>query len=704
MNIPGTEKPTEKSVSDWFGREWRRWAGRRELDEQVRARLFRKHEVDSTGPNGEEAELNQVVLRSGVTRTLLREFVGIMTSDQPRIEALADGVGLPSSKAAGKIEEWDAAWYQDVEGDDLCALIDADQLSYGRGVSYVAWARQYWDGGPERDGDEPAERYNKKVASFRRGRPQPIYWQHCPAPQTMFDGDLYDRFYGPPGAVCWEHRHLSELAAQYPKSDLAARWRKAQDEDPHQLWLCFANRKWMVYATADGTLAESPETGEGPLALLSDEVRHIKFLVEPFEHGQDANPFTVQLGDVSSDPELVHKYAGIFDNSLNLIDRIDETLTQYATSVRRYARAVPIVTRTWGPGGQAPYGYDTERNTVREVDWNPNRVTQFGPGETPGWWQPPVRDFQAAVDLHTIISQYIQRDTLAPSSWGGGVATESGYQLVTLIQASERKLKPFLRRKSKSLQQTINNVHALVVHIGSAVEVRRDADEDGDGGSTVAIGGFVSLSPKQAEKARVRVKISPRLDSAEAANMQLLLQVAQAVSAGFIDIDKDYLLSKYGGIENPERHRKAALIQRFLASDEMIKWMTQYALREAQMQLEKDDVNVIQALSQLTPAELMLAPQALQQVLAERGLIAPGATGLPPNPGTVGADGGSGLNALLGQAAMQGAPAPGQPGTVPGSAPANPLAQYTGGGPPTAFMGAAQAGQPAALTQAGPLG
>ena len=708
LPIPGTEKPSVEDIRAWFTSQWDRWRAKREQDEAVRSRIYRKRLSSGTGPNGEEEALNQVPVLTGVARTLLREFTGILSNDHPRVQALGNGLGPKANLEAEKIELWDAAWWEDVGGDDKQQLIDSDQVAYGRGVSYRAWARQFWASMPQREEDEDAAAYLNRVADWKLGAPQPIHWEHCPAPQTMFDDDIWAKSYGPPRCVFWQHRDLSEIALEYPKSEAARKWEaeKSRDgatQDRKVLFLTFANRRWMAYAFADGQVAETPDEESQSVALLTEALEDWDLLAPPFEHGAGRNPFVVQLGDISSDPSLVHKYAGLFDNSLPLIDAIDDLLTQYHSGLRRYARAQPIVTRQWGPAGQVPYGYDPNKGTVREIKWNPGKVLSFGPGELPGWWHPEMGDYQAAIDFHTILSQYVQRDTLAPSIGGGAAGPDSGYQLVTLIQSAELKLKGLFRRKSHAIEEGLTVVHRLVVHIDSDVPVMRATDADSDAGTTEITNGYIALTPKQAKVARVRVKVSPRLDSAKAANAQLGIQLAQAVQQKMLDIDKDWIAEEFIGIENPEKHRQAAVIQRFLQNPELDNWVTQYVLQKAQMMVKKEEADQVQQLAQLSPEQLMLVPAALRSVLEQRQLMAPG---LQAPQGLAGGDGGSGFNSLVSANALPSTPPPGVNVGQPGAAPSNAVQQYTGGqgvnvNQLSALLSAQAAGQPVSPGLAG---
>ena len=237
----------------------------------------------------------------------------------------------------------------------------------------------------------------------------------------------------------------------------------------------------------------------------------------------------------------------------------------------------------------------------------------------------------------------------------------------------------------------------------------------------MAVGGWVTLKPEQAKTARIRVKLAPRLDSADAASAQIGIQLAQASTNGWIDIDKDWILSRWLGLENPERHRRAALLQRFLNNPEIQKWLTQKALEEAELTMSAADVLRAKAIGDMTPQDLLLAPQALQQELASRGLIpgGPGAVGapLPGMPGAVtppsegGIPGGApGMAGLLQAMAPPGTPAPGN-GTTAGGGPGDQTAvgMALGGATPqqspfgglNLARGAGQYGQPASPLQGG---
>lgn len=655
-SIPGTAKPTVDFVRSWFQREYDRWKSRRHLDEKVRSRLFREYTPDASGPDGEENELTQVTVRSGIARTLLREFTGIMSADDPHIEALADGLGPKANDKASDIEDWDGSWFADVAGDDVVQLIDADQLAYGRGISFVGVARQFWDTMPHRGDGQPSSEYNRAVKAWREEHPQPITWQHCPAPQTLFSSDIYDRYYGPPGACFWEYRRASDLAASYPASQVARAYQRDQEpkeQDPWYLFLCWSNRQFSVYAVRDGVASDD----EAGVYYLQPDCQW-EFVQEPFEHGLPHNPFVIQFGDLTGDPDLAHRHAGIFDNSLDTIDQLDATLSQYATQVSRYARGQPMLRHTpVNVGGQfVIYGVDDETQEPRTIEFNPNEVISLLPGEEFDWVVPPMEQFRAAIELHNLLSLYIQRDTLAPSSWGGGASTESGFQLITLIQASERKLKPLIRRKAAALKATLEHAHTLVSYLGAPITVARATGEDDE-----PLGGLVTLAPKDAKKARVRVSLSPKLDSAEAANMQLGLQIAQVMASGAIDLDPAWVLKRFFGQENPERHADAARLARFLKNPELEGWVTQYALKKAEMLLQKEDVAQVQALAALSPAELLLAPGAVRGELAARGLAAPQDAGV---------------------ASLLSGAAPGASASLGAGAPmTNPATQYTGGRP-----------------------
>jgi hypothetical protein len=544
----------------------------------------------------------------------------------------------------------------------------------------------------------------------------------------MFDEDEWARLYGQPRVAYWHHRPLSEVALAYPDSKAAERWRNMRgvDHDPLQLFVTFANRRWMAYAVCDAVaITNQDQVRSQPVALLNVEPQAWEVL-SCFEHGAGRNPFEVLVGDLQADPALVHRFAGLFDNSRMLIKQVDEAVSQASTAIRRYGRAQLVLTHEWGPQGQLPGGVDPDTLAPREVTWNPGVVLSLAPGERLQFVQPDLNAYRAGIEYMEVLQRWVARDTIDPSAWAGG-ATGSGYQLVTLIQTAERKLKALVSRKCRSLERTFDLVHAIVTYIDRPVRLWRAVEEESDGGSIIATGGWVTLSPELASKARVRVKFSARLDSADAAGAQIGIQLAQATSNGWLDLDKDWILSRWLGLENPERHRRASLIQRFLQSPDIQKWLTQQALQEADMLMQQGDVDKAKALQGVSPADLMLAPQALQQELQARGMMPSGgdasmAQGAPmapsaPPPGAPMAPGATqesaaGLNALLSSVAAQGAPGPGLGTTAPGGPGSEQPAALALNGPtpqssPFGGLDLAQAlsrfGRPRAAREAGPI-
>lgn len=723
FNLPGTSKPTPQWLSSWFRRQWFRWRERRDLDTQLRDVIYGQHQVDVTGPNGEEAAINHEIVRTGLARTLLREYVGIISGESPRFECLPDGLGPDKQRRASEVEEWDAAWYQDAGGNDVQGLIDADAIAYGRGVSYVVWARQYWSGFPEPEKGEEDGDYMKRVSDWARNAPNPILRMHCPAPQAMFDDDEWTRLYGHPNVVYWYHRPLSEIAAAYPGSKAALDYGKGSkgDNDPLVLFITYGNRKYLTYAYSRTLAVSNPDSQRSePVAVLNIEPGEWEIL-QTFEHGAGRNPFEVVIGDTGSDPALVHKYSGLFDNSLTVMRQIDEAISQAATAIRRYGRAQLVLMHEWGPAGQIPGGVDPDTMTPREIDWEPGRVLSLAPGERLAFVQPDLNAYKAGLEFHDLLTRYVARDTIDPAAWAGSASTNSGFQLVTLIQTAERKLRNFVNRKCRSIEHTMRAVHGIVEYIDRPISIYRAVDEESDGGTIVAVGGWVTLKPDQAKTSRIRVKLAPRLDSADAASAQIGIQLAQASTNGWIDIDKDWILSRWLGLENPERHRRAALLQRFLNNPEIQKWLTQKALEEAELTMSATDVLRAKAIADMTPEDLLLAPEALQQELASRGLIpgGPGAVGapLPGMPGVVtppsegGIPGGApGMAGLLQAMAPPGTPAPGN-GTTTGGGPGDQTAvgMALGGATPqqspfgglNLARGAGQYGQPTSPLQGG---
>lgn len=632
FNIPGTTKPDNKWLAGWFRRQWLRWRERRDLDTEIRDVIYRQSIIDPTGPNGEGEGINHEIVRTGVAKTLLREYVGIISGESPKFEALADGLGPDKQRKASQIEEWDTAWYQDVGGNDLQSLIDGDAIAYGRGVSYVVWARQYWADFPDVEDEETDREYVRRVSEWAKDAPNPIMRLHCPSPQTLFDDDEWVKLFGVPNCAYWYHRPLSEIAAAYPDTDAASRWEKQKNSelDPQQLFVCFANRRYQVYAVCDTIAIQNPDsTTAEPVSIITGEPTDWEVL-QVFEHGCGRNPFEVLVGDTSSDPALVNKYAGMFDNSLQTIRQIDEAISQAATAIRRYGRSQLVLLHEWGPGGQLPGGVDPDTLVPRDVEWDPGRVLSLAPGEKLAFIQPDLTSYKAGLDYHDLLTRYVSRDTIDPAAWAGG-ASGSGYQLVTMIQTSERKLRGFVNRKCRSLEHQITAVHRLVEYIDRPISIYRATDEDSDGGTIVAVGGWLKITPDDAKVARVRVKFAPRLDSADAAGAQIGIQLAQATSQGWLDIDKDWILSRWLGLENPERHRRAAMIQRFLATPEIMQWLTREALKDADMLVNNQDADNAALGQKLSPEQMLMAPEALQQEMMSRGLMPQGGPqGSPP--------------------------------------------------------------------------
>jgi hypothetical protein len=682
----------------------------------VRDIIYQENDIDPVGPNGEESSLNHEIVRTGLAKTLLREYVGIVSGESPRFECLPDGFGPQKQRDASAVEEWDAAWYQDSGGNDVQALVDGDAIAYGRGVSYVVWARQYWRDFPEADPKETDTAYLKRVDSWAKNAPNPILRMHCPAPQTMFDDDEWTRLYGHPNVVYWYHRPLSEVAAAYPASKAArdyVRGRKGSvDEDPLVLFMTLGNRKYLTYALSRNIAISAPDSQSSlPVSVIQIEPGDVEVL-DTFEHGASRNPFEVVVGDTGSDPALIHKYAGLFDNSLTVLRQIDEAISQAATAIRRYGRGQLVLMHEWGPAGQLPGGVDPDTMTPREIDWEPGRVISLAPGERLAFVQPDLNAYRAGLEFHDLLTRYVARDTIDPAAWAGS-ATNSGFQLVTLIQTAQRKLSGFVNRKNRSLENTLKAAHSIVEYIERPVYVYRAVDEMSDSGTIASIGGWISLTPAQAKTARVRVKLAPKLDSADAASAQIGIQLAQATTNGWIDIDKDWILSRWLGLENPERHRRAALLQRFLNSPDIQQWLTAQAIQDAELTMKRADVEAAKGLTSLSPADLALAPAALQAELAARGLI-PGMAGqpgaaTPPSEGGI-PGGAPGMAGLMQAIAPPGTPTPGL-GTTMGGGPGGQqaLGQALGGPTPqtSPFGGlgmassAQRSGQPVAPTLGG---
>ncbi|MAG35329.1 MAG: hypothetical protein CL878_03645 [Dehalococcoidia bacterium] len=665
--VPSTP-PSAERVSQWFKREYDRWSsGRLRLDGQLRDRITRQHEPTHTTAEGLGNELEAVEVRSGVLKTLLREYIGIISGESPRFEALAEGVGQVHQGKADRIEQWVRSWWEYVDAEETMRLVDSDQVLYGRGLSLVCWAPQFWRGKPEQLEDESDEAYNQRSQQWLKSAPVPIMWTHRPASQAVWSDDEYSFMLGPEQACSWQRRSAREVADLYPKSAFAKRVVQGSEEarrdaeNQQVLFLCWANRRHIAWLAAPGMIAVSASDGELESGAPQDWE-----LLEVHEHGLGENPYVVQVGERSSDPRLEHQLTGLFDNSLDLVDRLDDAMTQFATLVRRYARAVPTLTRSWPPGelGESVNPADL---TPTEVEWQPDRVLQLGLGQAAGWWQPDLSSLHAAQRYAEILNTYIQRDTLAPSTYGSGTATESGFQLVTLIQAGERKLKPLLARKRMALTRAVSLVLKWLVKLGQELFVPTAIEQEGSGGVLVSVGGQVSLTPQLARVARMNVKVNVRLESADAAAAQIGLQIAQVAATGAIDVDPDWVLSRWFGIEQPQRHHEAAELRRFMHQPEVRQFEVQKILDRAGLLLEEEDQQLAESLQGLSPNEQRLIPQALARVLAEEGRLSPQVASLmgaaappgPPNPQTAATAAGAPRMPGLGMPPQQQAPVTG---------------------------------------------
>src|SRR4051812_31278727 len=105
--LPASEQPDAASIARWFERQWLRWRGMRLLDEVRRSRRFRLRAPTHTGPQGEGNELASVTTRTGILRTFEREFLGIVASQKPRVEAVKQGPGPVHERRASDVELWD---------------------------------------------------------------------------------------------------------------------------------------------------------------------------------------------------------------------------------------------------------------------------------------------------------------------------------------------------------------------------------------------------------------------------------------------------------------------------------------------------------------------------------------------------------------------------------------------------------------------
>ncbi len=694
--IAGSEMPTRASLNAWITREYRRWESMRLLDDERRDAVNRRTEATHIGPQGEGSELKAEEVHAGTAKTILRELVGITSSTEPRVEALVKGLGITYEREADRIREWDKAWLDAVRSNRVIRLVDRDQHLYARGVYLVVWAPQYWEGLPLQADGESDEGYLKKVADAKKGAPVPIVLLHRPAPQCMWSDDDLSPFLGPARACHWELKPTSEIAERWPDSKLAVTWQREQDspqgDDRKRMYVCWANRRYLVYAVSTTGGDTGGDRGEALPAAITRNPFSDWEILDTFEHALGKCPFVVQRGETSGDPELVHQMEGSLDNSLTLMRQKDNALTQEATLMRRYARAVPTITVDHPPAGSSSPGQPPSQTPPID-EWNPDRIKRFRAGEHPGWWQPDIAAVEG-IDRHIgRLEAAIQQDTLAPSTYGKGTATESGFQLVTLIQAGERKLEPILQEKREALESVLDLVHRWVVRIGQAagVLVRAAITEEGGGGPNAedyTREDYLAMTPDQARSATVRVHVEARLDSADAAAAQIGSQLSQMVASGAIDLDPKWVLQRWFHLSNPQRHADAAALWRFMRKPELEQWQMQRILKEADLLDQSSTEELKSELDHKTPDELALIPAALQQVLQERGLLPPppGAGG-PPGQGAPPGMGGPppGQNGAAGPPGMGGPPAlsadlTGAMGNFAPSGPSNPMtaAQQSG--------------------------
>jgi hypothetical protein len=178
------------------------------------------------------------------------------------------GLGITYERAADNIEQWDKAWFRAVNANRVIRLVDRDQHLYARGVYLVVWAPQYWAMLPLQDRGESDKLYQQRVTDGKKAAPVPIPLLHRPAPQCMWTDDDLSPFLGPARCVHWELKPMSEIAERWPKSKIAERYdeslRRPEFEDSKRLYVCWANRRYLVYATASARWGWRELPGQRP--------------------------------------------------------------------------------------------------------------------------------------------------------------------------------------------------------------------------------------------------------------------------------------------------------------------------------------------------------------------------------------------------------------------------------------------------------
>jgi hypothetical protein len=564
------------------------WSPRNSLIDEMRAIRFMENVPDVP------ADLMADVVQTPIGYQIVERMVGALFADDYQITVPRPGEGDTAEQRASKLEKFTHGALGELErlqDEDVLERFGECLLADGHGCMRLLHAPQFWKGYPRRDrkGEEEDSAYNKRTEDWKRGRRLPFAWQWL-EPDTVYP------LWGETGLHA-----IMEVTERDPLSLAKDRYNRVK-EDP-DLW----------------DLALKP-TGDGEVKFIQRWIGgELTYMVNnTVVHSQTTKyerpPYVYAFG--SSVSRRNAEYAGLSTlyPMRYLLPYLDRLLSQKATAIRLWAWPTPIVKTI----ANRPLGAD---GLPVPEDIEPGKSVTLFPGEDITFlvWNGTGPDIDKMTQF---IYSMTERAGISDVLYGQGGSGDSGYLISQLLSAARMKFRPIVRHTERAMTQVIQLMWDLIENVvGQNVYVHADGE-------------WLGLGPDDLNGYRqVHFTLNPLLPTDEYARSSMTIN---EVKAG---LRSERSGREEIGIAQPDEEERQILIEGWKKRPEVQNWLTQQALKRANMLLMEQQMMTQQAMQAAMPQ----LPPALQQALASRGMqppmpgqgieAAPGVAAIPQAPG-----------------------------------------------------------------------
>jgi hypothetical protein len=615
------DRPTAEYVRELFEHNNTHWGPQFAVDKEVKDLINNEHAVEVPDTNAKERKrrVQPEVVKVGEAKRIRNTVTSFYVVHSPLgVQWLGQ-----KKKSPGKQDDVEVALNEAI--DQMVSLKDLansreNQVVLGRTAELLVAGNRYYYDFPEKRSDETETAWQERYLEWNRGGPLPVEWQVLPAESTFPPsiGDVEDEVLSTVQTT-WNGLlkvfSEAELGGLLPEKD---RWEEVT------LGI-YANKKWLAYVVLQGggerRIAGIP-AGRKP----TDDV-----VLRPIEHGMHRCPIRILDGETTGDKRPGYYWKGVLHDVRDLCVALDKRYSEASTG--SHFSNLPMFKRWLQDRGIDAEGASSDVAEAMAGDILDFNVSQgdLGQEDMQPLFQPQfgVQTLQLIQMLQPIIS------TLSGATEGlegsSGPTNQAAWARALIIELATSHFKPLT---SAITAGDINRMETFIEAVSAHGE-RITLNPRGQRDSAIY------LDPKELPNWSPYLKAEFRLQTPQnkSGNADLMISMLERNKKGQLGVSKPWIMSTFGGIENPMLHLREQEMYELLEHPLVKEHRVKRLLKEVDLELgQEETIGMEELLQSGLPPEIIqaLVASALPQAQPQNGQDRTGMGGANIQGGTQG--------------------------------------------------------------------